>query len=92
LSFKKLLILQLEAFISTAVLCFFVFTWLITSYWPPCEMQNLLLHKVHSTSSTTLLMKGNSLLILSLMLHFRFSIIGLENDNNCNTQSTDQVR
>jgi hypothetical protein len=37
-------------------------------------------------------MKRNSLLILSLILHIRFGIIGLEKDNNCNTQITDQVR
>lgn len=45
---------------------FFIFTSLIISNCPPCEMQNLELHKIDSTFSSTSSMKEYSLLILSL--------------------------
>jgi hypothetical protein len=51
-------------------------------------MQNLELHKVHSTFSSTPLMTENSFLILSFILHLRFGIMRMKNDKNYNILQT----
>jgi hypothetical protein len=64
--------LLLEASFGRASLCFF--TQSTTSDRRPCAMQNLALHNVHSAFSFITLINGYLLLILSLILHFRFAI------------------